>query len=119
MKDFFDRECETLKMVPVWERAVRSLIGRERRFPRRPTAEMEPAFRERQQQIEADLIKTSMVRLDRIFHRRNMTAGIVTMIHDALWVETPEEEADEARHLMWKMMTTGAKLKVPLEVDIK
>ena len=49
------------------------------------------------QQIEADLIKTAMLRLDRIFRRRNMKARIVMMIHDALWVEAPEEEEIEVR----------------------
>ena len=41
------------------------------------------------------------------------------MIHDALRVETPEEEADEVRRLVRRMMTTAAKLKVPLVVDVK
>lgn len=71
------------------------------------------------QQIEADLIKTAMVRLDRIFMRRNMRARIVMMIHDALWVEAPEEEASDVKHLVKRMMTTAAKLRVPWEVDIK
>ncbi len=70
------------------------------------------------QQIEADLIKTAMLRLDRIFCRRNMKARIVMVIHDALWVDCPEEEADHVRHLVRRMMTTAAELKVPLEVDL-
>jgi len=69
------------------------------------------------QQIEADLIKMAMVRLDTIFHRRKMGSRIVMMIHDALWVEAPQGEADQARYLMKKMMTTAGKLAVPLEVD--
>jgi DNA polymerase I-like protein with 3'-5' exonuclease and polymerase domains len=48
-----------------------------------------------------------------------MKAHIVMVIHDALWVECPENEAEQVRHLVRKMMTTAAKLKVPLEVDIK
>lgn len=71
------------------------------------------------QQIEADLIKTATVRLDRIFRRGNMKARIVMVIHDALWVECPENEVEQVRHLLTKMMTTAAKLRVPLEVDIK
>ena len=58
-------------------------------------------------QIEADLTKAAMVPLDRIFRRRKMEARIVMMIHDALWVETPEREAEQVRHLMRKMMTTA------------
>jgi DNA polymerase-1 len=71
------------------------------------------------QQIEADLIKTAMVRLDRIFKKRGMAARIVMMIHDALWVEVPAEEADQVRHLMRRMMATAAKLRVPLVADFE
>jgi DNA polymerase I len=71
------------------------------------------------QQIEGDLIKTAMVRLDRIFRRRGMGARIVMMIHDALWVEAPREEENEVRHLVERMMTTAGKLTVPLAVDFQ
>jgi DNA polymerase I-like protein with 3'-5' exonuclease and polymerase domains len=40
-------------------------------------------------------------------------------IHDALWVECPENKAEQVRHLVRKMMTTAVKLEVPLEVEIK
>ncbi len=120
VKDFFDGEWEKMRKLPAQKRVVGSLMGRERRFPRRPTSESERQFRVTwPQQIETDLIKTAMVRLYRIFRRRNMKARIVMMIHDALWVECPEEEAEQVRHLLRKMMTTAEKLKVPLEVDIK
>jgi DNA polymerase-1 len=69
------------------------------------------------QQIEADLMKTAMVRLDRIFRRRNMKARIVMMIHDALWVECPNEEESEVKSLVQRMMTTAGRLDVPLKVD--
>ena len=48
-----------------------------------------------------------------------MGARTVMVIHDALWVEAPHEEAEQVRHLLRKMMTTAGKLKVPLEVDLK
>lgn len=65
--------------------------------------------------IVAALIKTV---IGRIFRPRNMEARIVMLIHDALWVECPEKETGQVRHLVRKMMTTAAKLKVPMEVDI-
>jgi DNA polymerase I-like protein with 3'-5' exonuclease and polymerase domains len=40
-------------------------------------------------------------------------------IHDALWVECLEEEAEQVRHLIEKIMATAGKLRAPLEVDIK
>jgi DNA polymerase I len=121
VKSFFDREWAELKRSPQEDRMVRSPLGRIRRFDTYPSKALERSFKvTRPQQIEADLIKTAMVRLDRIFRRRNMKARMVMMIHDALWVESPEEEAEQVRHLVRRMMTTAAaKLKVPLEVDIK
>jgi DNA polymerase-1 len=120
VRDFFGQEWEQLRSLPVKDRVVRSLIGRVRKFERRLTSEAERQFKVTwPQQIEADLIKTAMVRLDRIFNRRGMVARIVMMIHDAFWVECPEEEAEQVRHLMWRMMTTAGKLDVPLEIDLK
>jgi hypothetical protein len=56
----------------------------------------------------------------RTSNRRNMGAQIVMLIHDALWVEAPEEEAAQVRHLARRMMETAGKpyLKVSLEVDL-
>ena len=48
-----------------------------------------------------------------------MEAGIVMMIHDALWVECPEDEAGQVGHFLRRMMTTAARLKVPLEAEIQ
>jgi DNA polymerase I-like protein with 3'-5' exonuclease and polymerase domains len=40
-------------------------------------------------------------------------------IHDAVYVEAIEEDADQARHLMRRMMAITERLGVPLEVDLK
>jgi DNA polymerase I len=118
VRQFFEHEWARLKKTPMEERVVCSLMGRERHFARRASSFVERQFRVTwPQQIEADLIKTAMVRLNTIFRRRKMKSRIVMMIHDALWVESPQEEADQARYLMKKMMTTATKLKVPLTVD--
>jgi DNA polymerase I len=120
VKKFFEREWQKLKKLPQNDRVVRSLLGRIRRFDTYPSKALERSFKVTwPQQIEADLIKTAMLRLDRIFRKRNMEARMVMMIHDSLWVEAPKEEAEQVRHLMRKMMATAGKLKVPLEVDIK
>jgi DNA polymerase I len=120
VKAFFDREWAELKRLPQGDRVVRSPLGRIRRFNSYPSKALERSFKVTwPQQIEADLIKTAMVRLDRIFRRSDMRARIVMMIHDSLWVECPEEEAEEVRQLIRRMMTTVGKLRVPLKVDIK
>jgi DNA polymerase I len=120
VNEFFDQEWQKLKKLPAQDRVVHSLMGRERQFPRRATSEIERRFRVTwPQQIEADLMKTAMVRLDRIFRRRDMKARIVMMIHDALWVEAPKDEAVKVWCLVRRVMITAAKLKVPLKVDIE
>jgi DNA polymerase I len=120
VKEFFDREWKKLKRLPQVDRVVRSPLGRVRRFNTYPSKAVERSFRVTwPQQIEADLIKTAMVRLDRIFRRRGMGARIVMMIHDALWVEAPREEENEVRHLVERTMTTAGKLTVPLSVDFQ
>jgi DNA polymerase I-like protein with 3'-5' exonuclease and polymerase domains len=40
-------------------------------------------------------------------------------IHDAVYVEAIEEDADQARHLIRRMLTSAGKLRNPLEMDIK
>ena len=120
MKEFFDRQWRKLTALPMGRRSVKSLLGRVRLFNARANPAVQRSFRVTwPQQIEADLIKTAMVRLDCIFTKRKMGARIVMMIHDALWVEAPHAEAEQVRHLLRKMMTTAGKLKVPLEVDLK
>jgi DNA polymerase I len=109
VREFFDREWKKLKKLPQSDRVVRSPLGRIRRFDSHPSKALERSFRVTlPQQIEADLIKTAMVRLARIFRRRNVKARIVMMIHDALWVECPEGEVDQVRHLVRRMMSTPA-----------
>ena len=46
-----------------------------------------------------------------------MSARIVMMIHDSLWVEAPQDEEGEVRYLVARMMTTAANLRVSLKVD--
>ncbi len=117
---FLDVEWDRLKSQPLGTRGVPSLLGRFRRFDRRVSERVKRQFMVTwPQQVEADMIKTAMLRLDRIFGRRNMDARIVMVIHDAIWVECPEEEAEQVRYLMRRMMTTARKLEVPLAVDIK
>jgi DNA polymerase I len=118
--EFFAEAWQELKAEQKGKRITTAPSGRIRRFDTRANRAVERKFRITwPQQIEADLIKTAMIRLDRIFRRRNMKAHIVMVIHDALWVEAPHEEAEQVRHLVRKMMTTAGKLGVPLDVDIK
>jgi DNA polymerase-1 len=71
------------------------------------------------QQVESHLLKLALIRLDPELKAHSTGSRIVMILHDAIWIETPKEEADGVRHVMKKIMTTAAELKVPLEVDIK
>ena len=49
-----------------------------------------------------------------------MKSRIVMIIHDAVYVEAPEEEAEQARHWMKKIMEDAVEMPiVPLEVDVE
>ena len=63
------------------------------------------------------MIRTALVRRDRIFRRRNMKAHVVKGIHDSLWVEAPEAKVDTVRTVMRTVMTAAGELDVPLEID--
>ena len=49
----------------------------------------------------------------------SLKSRVVMTIHDAVYVEAIEEDADQARHLMRRMLTSVGKLRIPVEVDIK
>jgi DNA polymerase I-like protein with 3'-5' exonuclease and polymerase domains len=68
------------------------------------------------QVMEADLINTAMLQLDRIFRRRNMKARIVMMIHDAIRIEAPAEE-EEARRLMDEVMSKAGRPFLEMQAD--
>ena len=50
---------------------------------------------------------------------RTIDARIVMAVHDAIWVEAPEEKADQVRNLIRTVMASAAKLNVPLGVDVE
>jgi DNA polymerase-1 len=118
ISDFFDREWDRLKKLPRKDRVVTSPTGRIRRFATRANPAVQMQFRvSLPQMMEADILKTAAVRLDRISKRRNMGARIVMLIHDAIWVEAPADEKEEARRLMDKIMSTAGKPFLELKVD--
>ncbi len=116
--DFFDREWDRLKKLPLKDRLVTSPAGRIRRFPTRANPAVQRQFRvSLPQMIEADILKSAVIRLDRIFRRRGMGARIVMLIHDAVWVEAPAGEEMEARRLMDKIMRTAGRPLLELMAD--
>ncbi len=55
-----------------------------------------------------------------ISNRHKMRSRVVMILHDAIWVEAPEEEAREARERMLYHMEDAIELWfVPLEVEFE
>lgn len=120
-KKYLDGIVQDLNQKGPSERMVTSYLGRARRFAG------EFGARERRQvkatvlqQLEADILKMGVIQLQMLFRRRGMKSRIVMTIHDAVYVEAPQEEEERARELLKTTMETAVELPVvPLEVDLE
>jgi DNA polymerase I len=121
IEPYFDREYETLVADKRLEKTLKNpLAGRIRRFRMRQSDKLKRIMKATLlQQVESHLLKLALVSLHSELKARNMKAHIVMAIHDALWVECPEREAEQIKHFMRRMMTTAGKLKVPLSVEME
>jgi len=120
-KNWLDDFVEQLKQNEPKERFVRSSLGRKRLF------DGEFGLRERRrakatllQQEEADLLRMAVMRLYARFRDLGMKSRVVMTIHDAVYVEAPDEEAQAARNILKQEMESAVEMPVvPLEVDIE
>ena len=118
ISEFFHREWEKLRKLRREDRMVTSPAGRIRRFAARANPALERQFKVSLPQLmEADILKTAAVRLDRVFRRRGMGARIVMLIHDAMWVEVPVKEERESHRLMDRIMSTAGRPFLELKTD--
>ena len=70
------------------------------------------------QQSEAEVLRMALLSLVGTFRRKKMQSRVVMILHDAIWVEAPEDEAEEARRLLEHAMKNAVEMPfVPLEVD--
>ncbi len=67
----------------------------------------------------ADIIKVAMVNLQREIDRRGLKSRLILQVHDDLLLESPLEEAEQARTLLREIMSGAMQLSVPLKVDVK
>jgi DNA polymerase-1 len=65
----------------------------------------------------ADLIKLSMIEVERWLEQSGLHAKLIMQVHDELVLEVPESELDTVRETLGRLMTGVASLKVPLEVE--
>lgn len=69
----------------------------------------------------ADLIKVAMINVHRRLQGELPNCKMILQVHDELIFEVPDEELDQAKHLVKaEMEATGAALglSVPLKVDV-
>ncbi len=66
----------------------------------------------------ADLIKLSMVAVNRWLNEQKMHSKIIMQVHDELVLETPENEREDILKKVPELMSSVATLSVPLVADI-
>jgi DNA polymerase-1 len=67
----------------------------------------------------ADIIKVAMVNLQKEIDRRGLKSRLILQVHDDLLLESPLEEAEQARTLLREIMSAAMRLSVPLKVEVK
>lgn len=66
----------------------------------------------------ADLIKLSMIAVQKWLDERKIGTKMIMQVHDELVLEVPEEELAEVRKRLPELMCSVAKLKVPLVAEV-
>lgn len=85
--------------------------------PRRQAAER-AAINAPMQGTAADLIKLSMIAVDRWLDADGLASRMIMQVHDELVLEVPEAELPRVREKLPEMMCGVAKLKVPLVAEV-
>lgn len=85
--------------------------------PRRSGAER-AAINAPMQGTAADLIKLSMVNVQKVLDEEQRGTRMIMQVHDELVFEVPESEVDWVRHEIPRLMAGVAKLKVPLVAEV-
>jgi DNA polymerase I-like protein with 3'-5' exonuclease and polymerase domains len=119
-KKWLDDFVSDLKERDPKERVVGSPLGTTRRFEeefRLPESRAVKAIL--LQQLEADLLRMAVMRLYACFRDLGMKSRIAMVIHDVVYVETPEEEAQNTRQRMKAIMEDAVAMQIiSLAVDI-
>jgi DNA polymerase I len=85
--------------------------------PRRQAAER-AAINAPMQGTAADLIKLSMIAVEKWLDDTGMRTKMIMQVHDELVLEVPEEELAEVRKRLPELMCSVAQLKVPLVAEV-
>jgi len=85
--------------------------------PRRSGAER-AAINAPMQGTAADLIKLSMVEVQRVLDAEKRATKMIMQVHDELVFEVPEDEVNWVRHEIPRIMAGVAHLRVPLLAEV-
>ena len=66
----------------------------------------------------ADIIKTAMIRIDKILQQKKLNVRMIMQVHDELVFEVANDELEPATQMIREQMMQAAQLDVPLVVDI-
>jgi DNA polymerase I len=66
----------------------------------------------------ADLIKMAMLNVDRALREQGLRTRMLLQVHDELLFEAPDAEVEAVKALAREHMSSVAKLRVPLKVDV-
>jgi DNA polymerase I len=85
--------------------------------PRRQAAER-AAINAPMQGTAADLIKLSMIAVEKWLDETGMRTKMIMQVHDELVLEVPDDELGEVRKRLPELMCSVASLKVPLVAEV-
>jgi DNA polymerase I len=120
-RKWLNQQVATVKEKSSARPYVQSYLGRRRRFegPIGPR-EIRQAKATILQQSEAEILRMALLSLAGTFRRRNMRSRVVMVLHDAIWVEAPEDEAEGARRMLEHSMRNAVEMPfVTLEVEFE
>ena len=66
----------------------------------------------------SDIIKLSMINVDRYIREHNLKSRLILQVHDELIVDCPREEVVEVAKMLKEVMENVVQLSVPLTVDV-
>lgn len=120
-REWLDQRVAHLKEKPLVKPYVQSYLGRRWRFDGEIGArEIRRAKATILQQSEAEILRMALLSLIGTFRQKKMKSRVVMILHDAVWVESPEVEAEQARRLLEHAMKNAVDMPfVPLEVEFE
>jgi DNA polymerase I len=120
-KEWLDNSVAHLKKKPVTKPYIESYLGRRRRFAGKITSgDIRRAKATVLQQSEAEVLRMALMNLIGSFRQKKMKSRVVMILHDAIWVEAPMEEAEKAKRLLIESMRGAVEYpSVTLDVELE